>query len=82
MSDHFNDYQLRHHIEGRRQQLMEEARQQRLKAEVVKAARQQKQTKPVIAQLPNLLTRLRAALRIESHQPMVQDCTALESTIP
>jgi hypothetical protein len=81
VSDLFNEYQMRH-LEGRREQLLAEARQERLKAEVVKAARQQKQSRPVIAQPPNLLMRLRAVLRSEPRQPMVQDCTQLESTTP
>ena len=79
MSDHFNDYHLQHHFEGRREQLMAEAQQQRLKAEVVRAARQQKQSRPAVIRLPNLLMRLRTVLRTESPQPKR---TPLESTIP
>lgn len=82
MSDLFNEYQMRHHFEGRREQLLAEAQQERLKAEVVKAARQQKQSRPVIIRLPSLLMRLRSVLRSEPRQSMVQDCTPLESTTP
>lgn len=80
MSDHFNEYHLQHHFEGRREQLMAEAQQERLKAEVIKAARQQKQSRPAVVRLPNLLLWARGLLRIESPQPMMQDC--LESTTP
>jgi hypothetical protein len=80
VSDHFNEYQLRDHFEGRRERLMAEAQQARLKAEVVKAAREQQQAEPAVRQVPNLITRLRNALRIET--PVVQDRKPLESTTP
>jgi hypothetical protein len=79
VSDHFNEYHLQHHFEGRRRQLVEEAQQERLKAEVVKAARQQKQSRPAMIRLPNLLMRLRTVLRTESPQPKR---APLESTTP
>lgn len=80
MSDHFNEYQLRQHFEGRREQLMTEAKEARLKAEVVRAARQQAQLSRPVTQVPNLLLRLRAMLRIEA--PVMPECPPLESTAP
>jgi hypothetical protein len=82
VSEYFNEYQLQHHSEGRRKQLLEEARQERLKAEMVHAARQQRQMRPLVLRLPNLFMRLRTALRIESPRPIVQDCPPLESSTP
>ncbi len=82
MSDHFNEYHLQHHFEGRRNHLMEEAHHERLKNEMMKAARQQQPMRPVVLRVPNLFMRLRAALRIEAPRPIVRDCTSLESTTP
>lgn len=82
MSDHFSEYHLQHHLNGRRSQLMEEARQERLRADLVHTARQQAQARPGRLRIVNLLNGLRAALRLGTPRPIMQDCKPLEPTIP
>jgi hypothetical protein len=82
MSDHFSEYHLQHHLNGRRSQLMQEARQERLKAELVHTARQQAQYHPDRLRIPNLLNGLRAALRLGTPRPITQECKPLEPTTP
>jgi hypothetical protein len=79
VSDHYDEYRLQHHFEGRRRQLMEEARQARLKAEILRQARQPARARRLFL---SLFVRLRAALRMRVSRPIVPDRTTLESTVP
>lgn len=81
MSEQFNEYYLREHLKARRNRLMDEARQERLKNEVLAAARQQKQPRRISSGfLAGLWNILRAAVQPSSQRSTLRrDRTSLES---
>lgn len=80
MSEHLNEHYMLNHYETRRKHLMAEAQQARLKAEILSAARQQRQVFAGI-RLPNIPEIIRAVFTPRPAQPAVPDCAELE-TLP
>ncbi len=81
MSEHMNEHYMLNHYETRRKKLMAEAQQARLKAEVLAAARQQKQRHHQPIRLPNVGQLFRALFQARPVQPPLPDCPELE-TLP
>jgi hypothetical protein len=77
MSEHY----LLKHFEVQQARLVDEARRERLKAEVLAAARRQRPSRRAF-RLPalNLLGMLRATLQTGKTQPEFRDCAGLESS--
>jgi hypothetical protein len=79
MGEYFNEYQIQYYVRDRQKQLLEEARQFRLKAQVLAGARNQRQLQPPILRIrmPNLLAALRAGLQNVKLQSAVRHCARL-----
>ncbi|HLV36383.1 MAG TPA: hypothetical protein VKY59_14755 [Spirillospora sp.] len=81
MSDQFNEYYLREYLNARRSRLMDEARKERLRNEVLAAARRQKQPRRISSGfLAGLWNILQAAVQPSSQRSTPRrDHTSLES---
>lgn len=81
MNNHWNDYHLIRNHETQQARLLDEARRERLKAEVLAAARLQRQMRRPqqrTATLRHWLTSLRAALAGPTPQRENPDCAGMK----
>ena len=74
MNDSLNEYHLTKHFEYRREQLMDEARRERLKAEVLRRAHQQSQVSRWLQAATEKLAALHAGTALQRAGTLDQPC--------